>query len=127
MLGLLAILFRRRNMLELDLTQLQGIWTLASGVCDGRPLTSDARGGSFVQKLTITGDTVHWLRHDWYVEGGVLKLGPDADPKALDITFNGLKYLRWNGIYRLDGDRLTVCLRLNYSTKHDRPSKFSGE
>jgi uncharacterized protein (TIGR03067 family) len=106
---------------------LQGSWTCVSGESNGKPWPAEfARG--FVSKLRIEGKTVQWLFASCLLEDGVVKLDPDAKPKELDISFMGLTYLHWNGIYRLDDNKLTICMRNFYSPKPvNRPTKFTAD
>jgi uncharacterized protein (TIGR03067 family) len=53
---------------------------------------------------------------------GTYELDPSKTPKWIDITGKDRKVL---GIYRLDGDKLTICL--NEHADGDRPTRFASE
>jgi uncharacterized protein (TIGR03067 family) len=52
---------------------------------------------------------------------------PDKAPKTIDITFEEgpLHGTKQYGIYKLEGDRLTLCLAAPKSAAEDRPKEFS--
>jgi uncharacterized protein (TIGR03067 family) len=50
------------------------------------------------------------------------RLNPTKDPKEIDVVFQRLG-VTWPGIYRLEGDRLLLCLN---TEGRERPRDFTG-
>lgn len=103
-----------------DAAKLQGTWTMVRGETDGKPLPADVAKSA---RLDIEGDhhTVH-VGSDTMV--GTHALHPDAKPKGIDSTdtegpFKGQTI---HGIYRLQGDELTICFA---GKGMERPKQFT--
>ena len=99
-----------------DLKQLQGRWSIVSLEVDGASVSS-----SEAAQIAIDGDsfTTSGMGDDY---SG--KVTIDARAKTIDLTFETgpEKGNRNLGIYKLDGDRWTMCL----ATRGDvRPSEFA--
>ena len=50
------------------------------------------------------------------------RVDPSKNPKEIDLLFAGS--VTWPGIYRLEGDRLQLCID---SQARERPAKLNGE
>jgi uncharacterized protein (TIGR03067 family) len=105
-----------------DLARLQGTWQLQSGVADGERLPPAECAKT---RLIVKGRTL------WYVEyedGATdVRLNPGARPPMIDLTLaqaSGRREEPVKGIYRLDGDRLTLCLAQPW---RKRPTEFTSE
>ena len=107
--------------IEKEIAKWQGTWKAVSIQHDGKlsppeklkPIT-----------LTVEGAKYHFQNGD-FSERGTYKFDPDQSPKALDIVVGegpdkGKVYLV---IYKVEGDRLTICLE---SENKNRPKQFTG-
>ena len=102
-----------------ELDKLQGEWTLVSTEVGGkkRPDTENA-----VSKLTISEN--QWVvtyRDSPSTARATIEIDPSKDPKTIDLTFRGEKEPA-RGIYKLEGDTLTVCY--NATVGGERPKEF---
>jgi uncharacterized protein (TIGR03067 family) len=102
-----------------QLRSLEGAWEFASLVVDGHTMPEQAMSSS---RLLIDGDRFRTESPEATYEG-VFNINVEADPHEIDIEFvAGPEAGNWNyGIFRLDGDRLELCLDLN---GHPRPTAF---
>lgn len=87
----------------------QGTWQVVSSVREDKEAPADIM--SQITR-TVEGDHVIWHRSGRPFGGTTLVLDPTQEPKALDAIPDGGpnrgKHLL--GIYRLEGDRLTICM-----------------
>lgn len=104
-----------------DATKLEGSWALVSEESDGSAAPEEIRRSAV---LKIEG--VKYSLHLGELKlTGRISLNPTQSPKAIDlrdddgVTPGGIR----RGIYRIDGDRLTLCIA-RYDEK--RPVTFSG-
>lgn len=112
-----------------ELELLQGRWEMVERVVRGKKATADEmkrlKGVMLIEGNKKTG---------WSDESGkkvdvqetTIKIDPTANPKTVDKTIvkgtgEGETTL---GIYKLDGDQLTICLAVG--TK-ERPTEFSAK
>jgi uncharacterized protein (TIGR03067 family) len=103
---------------------LEGTWQAVSFEQDGRT-PRDVNVKEVV--ATFEGDQYRFTT-GMRVQGagkGALAVHPDTDPKTFELTpdsgvFDGQAF---RGVYRLDGDRLTLCF--SWPPK-DRPTKFAS-
>jgi uncharacterized protein (TIGR03067 family) len=105
-----------------DQELFQGVWEVVKSEQEGkespgfvkdRSPTVAYKGGKYVFKAKGLGDEV-----------GEFKLGPKAKPPTLDytITEGAHKGTKQLGIYKLEGDTLTICLAEEGAKV--RPSSF---
>jgi len=105
-----------------DLAKFQGTWKLISVETDGKPVEDVAS-----RNITVTfdGDT-HTVRlGDKVIEKNVkIVIDPTKTPKQVTdtVTEGTNKGLTIQGIYKLDGDKLTSCI----TYKSERPTDFSA-
>lgn len=101
------------------LANLQGNWTVVSMTVDGEPMPVDEL--CQMRRLTIDGTTMTQQVGDFEV-GSHFRLDPAQSPKAIDVlTSDGTLINR--GIYRLEGNRLTIC---EAGEAGPRPQQFTS-
>ena len=104
-----------RQARDSDLARMQGTWAVVEYRLSGSPLRQD--------DLRVTMRGKRWsiiLRGEVRTEWDV-RLGPPATPRALDRVRVGKDPgFVMRGIYRFDGDTLTVC----YTQGGERPTDF---
>jgi uncharacterized protein (TIGR03067 family) len=96
-----------------DKEKLQGTWLAVSGERQGEKLNEDQL--KIWEKLIFAEDK--WTREGAERKEGTYTLGPDVQPKEIDLTVNGIT---WLGIYELKGNRLKLAL------KGERPPAFDS-
>jgi uncharacterized protein (TIGR03067 family) len=101
-----------------DLEKMQGEWRCVSCILDGKP--RDLAAHPII--ATVKGDRMGFGSPDdnW-------RLVLDVTPGARRIDFHRVKPLGGTdlllGVYRLDGDTLTICWRMRKDAK-DRPTSL---
>jgi uncharacterized protein (TIGR03067 family) len=109
-----------------DLEKLQGEWVVASWT---DAILMEWRGGSVEgwaevscegRTVSVTGDRLKWRTDGAVTRGEVIRLGK-GEPKAIDLTNAESRRTR-RGIYRLEGDVLTLCL--SAAGEAERPASF---
>jgi len=101
------------------LRSLEGTWAFRKLEVDGQAMPTDASGGSH---LLIDGDRFRMESTEANYEG-IFDIDIERTPHAIDIDFvDGPEAgNRSEGIFELDGDRLTICLGF---AGVSRPSRF---
>ena len=84
----------------------------------------DLHGGRPVADVQVifAGDRVILRFPDMPPVSGTFRVDPSKDPKEIDLVLAA--DMTWPGIYRLEGDRLRLCLD---SQGRERPASLSGE
>ncbi len=112
----------RADAVSEEIARFQGIWRLISVEADGKPV-EDVAGRNIT--VTFEGDT-HTVRlGDKVIEKNVkVVIDPTQTPRqATDTVTEGTnKGLIIQGIYKLEGDKLTSCI----TYKGERPTEFSA-
>src|SRR5438874_10046250 len=116
-----------------DAGRLAGTW-LFDAFAEGK---GSGLGRVWDSKLTVTGDSFALSKFMGLSKDlkGKLVLGPTAEPKTMDLVLEELDFgeagvpmkipvCTLPGIYKWDGDRLTVCLNSTIGGK--RPATFAG-
>jgi uncharacterized protein (TIGR03067 family) len=106
-----------------DVGNLRGKWTAVSAERDGRPAADIAGHVLLIEdgKFSITENGVT-------IFGGTLWLDESATPWAIDFQHTGYTSAgkTWRGIYRIDGENLTICDNAA-NMKRSRPTSFGTE
>ncbi len=102
-----------------QLRALEGTWSFARLEIDGAPVPPEAMQSS---RLLIDGDRFRTESPEADYEG-VFNINVEAEPHEIDIEFvAGPEAGNWNhGIFRVEGDRLEICLDMNGKP---RPKEF---
>jgi uncharacterized protein (TIGR03067 family) len=110
-----------------DHDQLQGTWIALNGENHGEPLQPDALKRL---KIVFTGDRFRITKLNGHDDEGPFTIDPAKDPKTLDFHFEesikGAIFAQKGvmpGIYRLEGDRLTLCIA---DFDQPRPDRFES-
>ena len=106
-----------------ELARHQGVWVATSSTFDGAK-APEAIARSI--RRTVTDDHVTWDRDGKRFAGTSIKLDPSHDPKAIDVIPDGGPHRGEPvlGIYKLDGDHLTICMA---GAGKPRPTKLAAE
>ena len=102
-----------------DLAKLQGEWAVKSIEVAGMPLPGDLPG-----KLVIDGAKFGGLGSNM-----TIALDPSKTPKEIDLV-RAPSGQKWMGLYKLDGDTLTLCLAMIEKGKladQKRPTDFDAK
>lgn len=105
-----------------ELRRHQGTWRVVSFVHDGQEADPEVMASI---RRTVEGARVIWSRDGKRFSATGLELDPGATPPALDLIPEGgpRRGERVLGIYRLEGDRLTICVA---DPGTPRPDTFSA-
>ncbi len=107
-----------------DEDRLQGTWKVTSIENDGNKVDPKEFAN---WKLVIAGDKMTALDSNDVMDEHTFKLDAAAKPAAIDLTLltGESKGKTMQGIYRIEGDTLTVCVA--EPGKKDRPREFRSE
>jgi uncharacterized protein (TIGR03067 family) len=104
-----------------DLRKMQGEWVRTSYSSGGTELAT-ARGATIV----LTGSRLEYSQNGASLGKYTIALDAKKKPRALDFkeisTPTGPSY---RGIYRLEGDTLTICYRVG-AEESNRPTEFDS-
>ena len=103
-----------------DLDKLQGKWTVASIDENGKAAPADEVARF---EITIKGDLFSIKTKDEANKELTIKLDPSAKPATIDMKPKDGKEKNVMGIYKLDGDTLTICAT---DENKERPKEFSA-
>jgi uncharacterized protein (TIGR03067 family) len=106
-----------------ELDRNQGTWRATSSIYDGQEAPAEIVGSI---TRTVEKDHVVWKRDGKSFAGTQIELDPSRDPKAIDVIPDGGQNRgeRVLGIYKLEEDRLTICMA---APGKPRPKEFKAE
>jgi uncharacterized protein (TIGR03067 family) len=106
-----------------EIAKHQGTWLASSFRRDGQETPQE-----IVRTITrtVVQDHVVWKRNGKSFAGTAMVLDPRQSPKAIDVIADGgpSRGKRVLGIYRLENDRLTICMA---DADQPRPKDFMAE
>jgi RNA polymerase sigma factor (sigma-70 family) len=108
---------------ETDLDRLQGVWKLVYVEVNGTPQKLE----HFEKiRMVIKEDKLTLGRNEGHDETGSVRVDWTSKPKELDmITTHPAGHLLTNpGIYKLEGDKLTICYAPHLDAGQLRPTEF---
>ena len=108
-----------------DLDKLQGTWKVASVEANGQKAKDQDVEGLVV---IVKDDTFTSKKGDKQIGVSKAKLFVEVEPRFIDFTpqDGDLKGQTLEGIYKLDGDDLTLCVNFNTALK-ERPTEFASK
>jgi uncharacterized protein (TIGR03067 family) len=110
------------NTVKNELKQHQGTWVATSSIHDDQP-APEAIVRSI--KRIVTDDHVVWERDGKRFAGTKIELDPTREPKTIDLIPDGgpKRGEHVLGIYKLEGDVLTICTA---ASGQPRPKQFKA-
>jgi len=106
-----------------ELKRHQGTWSVTSSIYDGQPASDEVIRS--IHRI-VTGDHVVWERDGKRFAGTRIELDPAREPRSIDVIPDGGRNRgeRVLGIYKLEGDRLTICMA---APDRPRPKEFRAD
>jgi uncharacterized protein (TIGR03067 family) len=104
-----------------DLARMQGDWAGEKYVTNGYQVEDDEAQALF---RTVKGNAYTVFRFSKALGKGTFTLDAGKTPRAIDLTPAGGKTKPILGIYKIEGDTLTICYA---QPGKPRPAKFAAE
>ena len=122
-IGLLSAADQKEGADKKELEKFQGKWVQVSTTIDGKALEEDELKN---RSVVFKGEKLILLYKDKERGTASLKIDPSKNPAQIDTTNEDgpAKGLGLKGIYKFDGDTLTLCFVL---PSKDRPTEFASK
>jgi uncharacterized protein (TIGR03067 family) len=107
-----------------ELKALQGTWKAVAFEAGGKPLPKEAIPG-FTFIIGADGKSTGKMADSEYT--ATITVNPKNDPKSMDNLHESgaQKGKKQYGVYKLEGDKLTVCMTRPGVAEGDRPKDFA--
>jgi uncharacterized protein (TIGR03067 family) len=107
-----------------ELKSLQGKWKTVAMEAGGKPLPKEATL-NFAVTIGADGKSTGKMPQEEF--GFVMIVNPKKDPKAIDVVHESgdQKGKKQYGIYKVDGEKWTVCMTVPGAAESDRPKDFN--
>lgn len=107
-----------------ELKALQGKWKAVALELGGKPLPKEAIP-AFTYIIGADGKATGKMAQSEYT--ATMTVNPNADPKTIDNVHESgaQKGKKQYGVYKLEGDKLTVCMTPPGRAEGDRPKDFT--
>jgi uncharacterized protein (TIGR03067 family) len=122
-IGLLSAADQKEGADKKELEKFQGKWVTVSTTIDGKALEEDEIKN---RSVVFKGEKLTLLYKDKERGTASLKIDPSKNPAQIDTTAeDGPRQGGTSkGIYKFDGDTLTICFVLD---SKDRPTEFASK
>jgi uncharacterized protein (TIGR03067 family) len=122
-IGLLSAAAQKEGADKKELEKFQGKWVQVSMTIDGKAFEEDEMKD---RSVVFKGEKLTLLYKDKERGTISLKVDPSKSPAQIDTTNEDgpAKGGGMKGIYKFDGDKLTLCFVLN---SKDRPTEFASK
>src|SRR6266511_2312577 len=116
------VLGQENDEVKKELERFQGTWNLVGREYNGKAAAEDDVK-VMEGKLVITGDKVTYTSRGSDAREVTFKIDPTAKPRAIEwtVTKGPAKGDKVLAIYKIEGDRMTVCA----GTSEKRPKEFA--
>jgi uncharacterized protein (TIGR03067 family) len=104
-----------------DQDAMQGDWHCEKFVRDGQAASDDEAQALFRH---VKGDSFATFRFRKKGSAGKFTLDASKSPRQIDFVFEMPKGLQMKGIYKIEGDKLTLCYA---GPKGERPAAFESK
>jgi len=106
-----------------ELKALQGTWKTVAVEAGGKPFPKDAIP-DFTFIIGADGKSTGKMAQSEYT--ATITVNPKKDPKTIDNLHEsgGQKGKKQYGVYKLEGDKFTVCMTPPGAAETDRPKSF---
>ena len=107
-----------------ELKAIQGTWKAVALEADGKPLPKEAVP-DFTFIIGADGKSTGKMAKSEYTS--TITVNPKKDPKTIDNVHESgaQKGKKQYGVYKLEGDKLTVCMTRPGVAEGDRPKDFT--
>jgi uncharacterized protein (TIGR03067 family) len=103
------VLLAPKDSEDAERKKFQGLWLVAAQEVGGKKVEAKKLAGL---KMTVAGDKMTTRDGTEVLDESTFRLGPGARPRTIDLTLTAGPHRGKSvrGIYKLEGDTLTVCV-----------------